>query len=175
MFSIILQMLSAHSWFHVSKMILWRELHQQRLLVCCEFDWFHSNLKKQKPTSRAFLIVSQGVKVNLLRDLLYAGISVQSQILPWHYAVPRSAIFTTLHNSIWSHIRQMEAWNRLKWIVWNNNDMNVWNNKYFCPPWSYCWSKPHVTLPLVHNYWTIETRSTGPHVCWKMRIYFMCI
>lgn len=144
---------------------------------CLLWIWLAPFQPKEAKAYKSFLIVSQGVKVNLLWDLLYAGISVQSQILPWHYAVPRSAIFTTLHNSIWPHIWHMEAWNPLKWIVWNNDnsDMNVWNNKYFCPQWSYCWSKPLFTLPLVHNYWTLETRSTGPHVCWKMKIYFMYI
>lgn len=154
MFYIILQSLCGPFLIScVKKMILWRELYQWRLLLCSDFDWFHSNLNKQKPTKRAFSIVLR-VKVNCMQE-----VSVCSQILPWHYAVPRSAIFTTLHNSIRPRIWHMEAWNPLKWIVRNNNDMNVCNNEYFCPQWSYYWRKPLFTLPLVqrkeHNYCTI--------------------
>lgn len=74
----------------------------------CDFDWFHSNLNKQKPAKHIFWIVLQSVSGNWFPDSFRINrmqeFSVCSQILPWDYAVPRSAYFMDQYSQLYTDV-----------------------------------------------------------------------
>lgn len=83
--------LCAHSSFLVSKWSFEENFAFYRTVI---FDWFHSNLYKQKPEICIFWIVWQYVNVNWFPDRF--GINRMNfcpQILPLDYADPRSTYF----------------------------------------------------------------------------------
>lgn len=133
--------LCAHSWFLVSKMIIWRELFLQRLLLDC--DWFHSNPNKQNPTKRIYFglcydvwaagfLTASGLTVWISPSAHKYCLEImqfQGPHTPWANIHNLTQQYLTLPGRIW-HI---EAWNPLTYFVQNNNHMNVCNSEYLFP------------------------------------------
>lgn len=134
------------------KIIIWRELCLLRLLADCDFDWFHSNLNKQRDVNFGLCHVCERKLVSGL-TVCRNSPSAHKYCLEIMQLQGPHTLWTNIHHFTQQYstpsgcIWYVEACNPLKWVIQHNNHMNVRN--IFVHTETTTEKKTLFTLPLV--------------------------